>query len=78
MAQANLANAEKQLSELRKKARDTYGTDNLEELKQQLERLKAENESKRAAYQQLLDSIEDQLTDVETRHGSADDAEQLS
>ncbi len=39
-AQTNLKNAEKQLRDLQKKARDSYGTDDVEELKRQLEQLK--------------------------------------
>ncbi len=72
-AQTNLKNAEKQLRDLLKKAKDTYGTDDLEELKKQLEQLKTENESKRAAYEALLDKIETDLAEVEAKHGSVDD-----
>jgi TolA-binding protein len=74
-AQANLKNAEKQLRDLRKKAKDAYGTDDLEELKKQLEKLKDENEAKRAAYQVTLDNIEAALAEVEAKHGSLDEAE---
>jgi hypothetical protein len=76
-AQTNLDNAEKQLRELQKKARDTYETDDVEELKKKLEQLKAENESKRASYQQLLDRIEGDLSQVEAKHGSVDDLDEL-
>ncbi len=76
-AQTNLRNAEKQLRELQKRARETYGTDDLEELKKELEQLKAENEAKRAAYQLSLDKIENDLAEVEAKQGSADEFENL-
>jgi hypothetical protein len=74
-AQTNLKNAEKQLRELRNKAKEAYGTDDLDELKKQLEQLKADNEAKRAAYQATLEKIESDLTEVESKHGSMDGAE---
>lgn len=74
-AQTNLKNAEKQLRELRNKAKEAYGTDDLDELKKQLEQLKADNEAKRAAYQASLEKIEGDLAEVESKHGSAEDAE---
>jgi chromosome segregation ATPase len=76
-AQTNFKNAEKQLRDLQRKARDSYGTDNVEELKRQLEELKADNESKRATYEALLDKIETDLAEVEAKHGSVDDIADL-
>ncbi len=72
-AKADLENAEKQLSELRRKAREAYGTDDLDELKKQLEALKAENEARRAAYQQSLEKIEADLAKVETEDAAQGD-----
>jgi chromosome segregation ATPase len=74
-AQTNLENAERQLRELKKKAMETYGTDDVEELKRQLERLKAENESRRASYEELLNKIETDLAEVEAKHSSVEDLE---
>jgi hypothetical protein len=64
-ADTNLENALRQLEELRRIARDTYGTDDLAALEAQLAALKAENERKRADYQQALDQIEAELASVE-------------
>ncbi len=50
----------------------------MEELKRQLDQLKAENESKRASYEELLDKIETDLAEVESKHGSVDDNEETA
>jgi len=70
-AQTDLRNAEKQLDDLRKKARKEYETDDLEELRQKLDAMKKENEQKRAEYQQSLDTIEADLKQVEEAHKAA-------
>lgn len=64
-AEANRETAEQRLSELKREARDTYGTDDVEELKRKLEELKAENERKRADYQAHLEHVESDLAKVE-------------
>jgi len=64
-AEANLKTAQDHLEELKKEARDKYGTDDLEELKKKLADMEAENERKRSEYQQSLDKIEHELTEVE-------------
>ena len=68
-AEANRENAEKQLSELKAEARETYGTDDIDELRKKLDEMKAENEEKRAEYQAHLDKIESDLSAVEAKFG---------
>ena len=77
-AETNLKTARKQLEDLRKRAKKDYGTDDLDELKKELQKLKEENEAKRAAYQQSLDKIESDLAAVEVKHGSLDETEDES
>jgi hypothetical protein len=67
-AQTNFENSRLALDGLRKQARETYGTDNLEELRAMLEDMRAENERKRAEYQQHLEDVERQLATVEQTH----------
>ena len=57
--------ARRQLSALQKDAREKYGTDDVAELRQKLESMKAENETKRRTYQADLDRIESELAQVE-------------
>ncbi|NBF41868.1 MAG: hypothetical protein GVY14_15775 [Spirochaetes bacterium] len=68
-AEANRENAEKQLSELKEEARETYGTDDIEELRKKLKEMRAENEKKRADYQAHLEKIESDLSEVEAKFG---------
>src|SRR5688572_12830721 len=56
-AETRLDGAQEKLEELKTKAREAYGTDDLAELKQQLEKLRRENLEKRAAYQRSLERI---------------------
>jgi hypothetical protein len=67
-AEANLNTSTTTLENLKKQARESYGTDDLRELRAKLEAMKAENEQKRADYQRHLDEIERQLKDVEQQH----------
>ncbi len=71
-AEANLKTAQDQLEGLKKEARDKYGTDDLEELKKKLADMEAENERKRAEYQQSLDRIEHELSQVEEQFRSVE------
>jgi len=71
-ASANLKNAERQLEELRLDARSKYGTDNLDELRDKLAAMKAENETKRRDYQASLDTIERDLAEVEREFADAE------
>jgi uncharacterized protein (DUF342 family) len=73
---ANLENAEKQLDALRKEAREKYGTDDLEQLRQKLETMKHENETKRAGYQAELDRIESELAAVDQQFSAAENPSQ--
>lgn len=66
-ANRDLQNAMERLEELKKEAREAYGTDDVEELKNKLERMREENERKRAEYQKTLDGIERELSDVEKK-----------
>ncbi|MFP4107133.1 MAG: hypothetical protein ACLFVU_13755 [Phycisphaerae bacterium] len=74
-AAANLKTAQKQLADLKKKAKTEYGTDDLEELQQQLRELRDENEQKRTKYQASLDEIEMKLGEVEEEHGPIEEVE---
>lgn len=67
-AETNQETAKRRLDELKEQALREYGTDNLDELTQKLDELKAENERQRAAYQAHLDEIETKLADVEKQH----------
>jgi hypothetical protein len=63
-AQANLANAVRQLAELKDEAQKAYGTDDLDALRQKLKQMREENERKRAEYQKHLDEVEAKLAEV--------------
>src|SRR3954447_19899476 len=71
-ADANLKNAERQLAELRKEATEKYGTDDLEQSREKLAAMKAENEAKRSDYQARLDKIESDLAEVEETFAHAE------
>lgn len=75
-AETTLQNAEKQLQQLQREAREKYGTDDLEQLQQQLQKMREENEARRSSYQEDLDRLESELTAVETRFQAAVDAEE--
>ena len=64
-AEANLTTATQQLDARKAEAREKYGTDDLEQLRKLLEKMKQENEQKRAAYQQHLEQIDASLAEVE-------------
>ena len=67
-AETNLHNAEEQLADLKKQARERWQTDDLEELKKKLENMKTDNENKRASYQQHIEQIESRLSDIEREY----------
>ena len=52
------------LQELKTVALEKYGSDDLEQLQQTLEEMKADNERKRSKYQQDLDAIETKLVEI--------------
>jgi predicted nucleic acid-binding Zn-ribbon protein len=64
-AAANLKHVEAQLEKLKKQAKDQFKTDDPEELKNLLGKLKAENEKKRAEYQAHLEDISKRLEELE-------------
>lgn len=70
-AETKLQSSNETLEKLRREARETYGTDDLNALRAKLEDMKKENDRKRAEYQQHLTDIESQLADVETKHAEA-------
>jgi uncharacterized coiled-coil DUF342 family protein len=61
-----------QLDDLKRKAREIYGTDDLAALRAKLEEMKTQNEEKRAAYQTELDRIEADLAQVEEKFAAAE------
>ncbi len=67
-AEANLKNANATLEELRREARTQFGTDDLDELRQKLSEMEAENERLRAEYEMHLDQIEQGLAEVESQY----------
>lgn len=71
-AVTNAKNAEKRLEELRQQAREEFGTDDVDELREKLKQMEIENERKRAEYQTSLDSIDESLQKVEATYGSVD------
>jgi chromosome segregation ATPase len=70
-AETRLDVAERTLEELKERAREAYGTDDLEKLKEKLEAMRRENLEKRAAYQASLERIEDELRKVDERYHQA-------
>jgi hypothetical protein len=77
-AETNLGHANRQLDELKRDARDNYGTDDLGELQSKLAEMKAENERKRAAYQTSLEQIETRLAEVERDFAASGSSEAAS
>jgi hypothetical protein len=70
-AETKLEEAKKQLDKLKSEARQSYGTDDVTELKKKLQEMKDENERRRAAYQADLEKIESDLAAVEQRFALA-------
>jgi chromosome segregation ATPase len=70
-AETELRGAQRRLEELQGQAREKYGTDDVAKLQELLDKMKAENEDKRAAYQADLDRIENQLAEVEKNFAAA-------
>lgn len=71
-SERDLVNAEQNLNELKQQAREEYGTDELDALKEKLEQMKAENSRNRAEYHQSLTQIEVELQKIETEHHASD------
>jgi chromosome segregation ATPase len=70
-AETELKAAEKELEELRARAREEYGTDDPEKLEELLEAMRRENEDRRATYEASLDAIEADLNAVEAAYETA-------
>lgn len=70
--QAQLEGAQKRLAELQQKAKEEFGTDDVESLQEKLEAMKMENEKKRSEYAKGLDKIEAKLAEVENEFANAD------
>ena len=60
-----------QLDEVKRQAREQFGTDDLDELKSRLKSMQSENEKQRVKYRSQLDKIEKQLADVETEFAAS-------
>jgi hypothetical protein len=70
-AETKKGESESRLTDLKKQAREQYGTDSLNELKQKLSAMQAENERLRSEYQKHLDHIEAELDRVSAEHKAA-------
>lgn len=77
-AEVHLRTARARLEELRQEAREKYGTDDVAELREKLERMTAENDQKRRAYQAELDRIESDLEMVEEKFSESETLEEES
>ena len=64
-AQTNLDRAAEELDQLKRDAREQYGTDDLEQLRLKLEEMKRDNERKRVDYDGHLAQIENELSQIE-------------
>ena len=64
-AQSLFKEATKQLEKLQKEAVEEFDTSDIGELKTKLEKMEAENEDRRAQYQELLEGISADLEKVE-------------
>lgn len=69
-AETQLKEAEKRLKELQKQANSEFGTSEVDELQTKLQQMEAENETRRADYQQLLNGIQADLEKIETEKES--------
>ena len=57
--------AAKELDRLKKKAKEQFGTDDAQQLQDQLSKLQQQNEKMKIEYQQDLDSIDQQLQNIQ-------------
>lgn len=65
----HLKNREEQLRELRQKAKELYGTSDLNELKKLLEQWRMENERMVKEYRQHIEQIKNKLNELSVRVG---------
>lgn len=73
-AETSLEHAKQSLEEQKREAREKYGTDDLDALREKLAVMTRENEAKRNKYQADLDRIESELTEVERKYVGSDAA----
>ena len=66
-AETNLANATERLAELKKEAREKFGTDDISELRAKLQAMTDANDIARRQYQAELDRIEADVESVEEK-----------
>jgi len=71
-AQSDLQHAQNRLDEFKTKARQEYGTDDLEKLKRLLDERKRQNEEDRANYQEGLNEIENELGEIDRKYSSTE------
>ena len=64
--EANIKTLEDELKKLREQGQKTYGTSDLEELKNLLEKRRQENERLVAEYEQHIQGIKDRLSEIES------------
>jgi len=79
-ADTNLENATRQFESLKEELRKSYGTDDIVALRDKLDTMRAENETKRKNYQAELDTIDAALATIEqkvaaTENGQTNGAE---
>lgn len=73
-AARDLEHATKNLEDLKSEAKEKYGTDDLDALREKLAVMTRENEEKRSKYQADLDRIETELADVERKYAGSEPA----
>lgn len=71
-SETHYQNAQTQLDELKRQAREKYGTDDVSELERMLTEMRSENEQRRSQYQAELDRIENDLAGVEQSFAAAE------
>jgi chromosome segregation ATPase len=64
-----------QLEELKAQARELYDSDDVDQLKSMLQEMKDSNESKRKAYQESLDAIDQELAAISQQFSEEEDDE---
>jgi uncharacterized protein (DUF342 family) len=78
-AETNLDHSQRELARLQQEAREKYGTDDVDQLRQKLNSMKNDNDEKRRKYQADLDGIESELEAVEQNfvtHGNSGSEEE--
>ncbi|MEM9587128.1 MAG: hypothetical protein AAGA03_07595 [Planctomycetota bacterium] len=65
--QTQLESAETRLRELQQEADEQFGTHDVEQLAMQLAEMERENEKRRREYQGLLESIQNDLAEIERK-----------